>query len=501
MKPSKDFSTRFAEAKQWRDEIRPDIEDVYRFCAPGRVNDFNDTRRKSREETTVFHSLGEECAQDLAGDLVNYFTPPEARWFSSEIMTPVPEEFVEQALEMANEREDDISSLITASNYYDIAPQITFEAATHGTAAVWVQMAHASQPIFFEAVPPSELLITPGHLGYLDRFRCKTVRASTLPPLLQQWDVTFSEELRQKIAKPDQMAKVVWGFWLDWADPGRPVWRMEITVDGKRVTPETPISLGDMAGACPLLVGRFNPQPGRPWGRGCGIKGLPDMRVLDKIEETVLLGLEDSLKTTLIYSNDGFLDFSEGIEFGRAYPGGPHFQKDQIVQLDKTTNLDVGFFTKGDLERRIRAIYFQDGPRQSGDTPPTATQWQDERRRVQQRLGKPSAPLWTELFGPMLQRVEYLGVQAGLLDPVLMLDGQTITTRPVSPLQKAQNLDDAMIARSNLDLAIQASAGMEGGVASFIDMREFMTAMVRATGDPITKIRKQEAPVAAPAAN
>lgn len=499
MKPSKEFSTRYADAKQWRDGIRPQIEDVYRFCAPNRVNEFSLPRGKKPEETEVYHSLGEECAQDLAGDLVNYFTPPEARWFSSEIMTPVPEEFVEQALEMANEREDDISLLITASNYYDIAPQITFEAATHGTAAVWVQMAHSSQPIFFETVPPSELLITPGHLGFLDRFREKTVKASTLPALLAPWDVTLSAKLRQKIDKPDACAKVVWGFWLDWSDPGRPLWHMEITVDGDRVTPER-VVLGDIGGACPLLVGRFNPQPGRPWGRGVGIKGLPDMRTLDKVEELVLLGMEDAIRTTLIYSSDGYLDFSEGVEAGRAYPGGPHFNKDQILELNKSTSMDVGFFTKDDLERRIRAIFFQDGPRQRGDTPPTATQWQDERRRVQQRLGKPSAPLWTELFGPMLQRVEYLGVQAGLLDPVLMLDGQTITTRPVSPLQKAQNLDDAMTSRSNLDLAAAAGASMEQGPSAFIDLPATFANIVKATGDRLTVIRKQEETPVVPAA-
>lgn len=498
MKPSKDFSARFHDAKGWQEDARKKIEEVYRFCAPGRENEFTTTKfaRGEDDETTVFHSLGEECAQDLAGDLVNYFTPPEARWFSSEIMTPVPEDQADEALEMANGREDDIAALITGSNYYDIAPQITAEAAMHGTAAVWVQMAHMSQPLHFESVRPSELLITPGHLGYLDRFRKQQVRSNTLKALLNGYPVTFSDKLKRAMEKPNLTCECVWGFWLDWSDPARPVWKMEITVDGERVTPEEPITLGDMAGSCPLLVGRFNPQPHTPWGRGPGFKALPDLRVLDKIEEIILLGMEDSMKNTLIYAGDAGIDLSEGIVPGNTYPADSRFTRDKIYELAKTTNLDIGFFSREDMERRIRMAFFQDGPRQRGDTPPTATQWQDERRRVQQRLGKPSAPLWSELYGPMLQRVEYLGVQAGLLEPVLMLDGQAITIRPVSPLQKAQNLDDVLVARSNLALATEVAAGMQQGPGAIIDLVPTFQGIVEASGDRLTKIRKEEAPVA-----
>jgi len=492
MKPSKEYQTRHQAAKQWRDEVRPLLREFYSFAAPGREDEFERQKRRNNDETTRFHSLGEECAQDLAGDLVNYFTPPEARWFQAEIVTPVPEQFARMAIELAEQRENDIASAIAASNYYDIAPQITFE-ATHGTAAVWVQQAHMAQPIFFETVPPAELLITPGHLGLLDRFREQWVQSSTIETLLNGYDVTLSDKIKRRMDQPSATSQCTWAFWLNWTDPGRPVWNMEIVVDGERVTEENLI-LGDIVGACPLLVGRFNPQPRKPWGRGPGLKSLPDMRVLDKVEEIVLLGAEDAMKTTLIYSGDAGLDLSEGITPGNTYPADRRFTRDQIYELNKSTNIDVGFYTRAELEGRIRQAFFQDGPRQRGDTPPTATQWQDERRRVQQRLGKPSAPLWSELYGPLLQRVEYLAALTGLIEPVLMLDGKAVITRPISPLQKAQNLDDVMIARANLELAAGASAGMEGGPAAFVDLRATFTNIVSASGDRLTVIAEEQAP-------
>ena len=118
-------------------------------------------------------------------------------------------------------------------------------------------------------------------------------------------------------------------------------------------------------------------------------------------------------------------------------------------------NLDTGFFSEDRLEDRLRQRFYQDGPRQRGETPPTASQWIDERRRVQQRLGKPSAPLWREFFMPFVQRVEYLAIQLGKMDEALTHNEAVISVQPISPLQKAQNQDKVMVSRSNLGLAFE----------------------------------------------
>lgn len=497
-KPGKDFSTRLSAAKRWRDSARPFIEEALKFCCPGREHDFSRRGSTTEHDTDVFISLGEEMAGDLAGDIVTYYTPSEVQWAEYLVTMPVPEEDADAVTGIVQEREDDLFKLIQASNYNDIAPQWAFEAASHGTPALWVQKAHLMQPIHFEVVPPHQLLIVPGHLGYLDRFRESPVPASTLKALFDGWGgIDLADErivVKQK--KPGATCTVIWGFWLDWEDPGRPMWRCEITVDGIRVTPADPLTLGDLAGSCPLLVGRFNPQAGRPWGRGPGWKALPDLRVLDKVDETVLSGLDQSLLNTIIYPDDGFLDISDGLEAGKAYPAHRGFTRDQIYDLSRNVNVDQGWFTEERIEERIRRAFYQDGPRQRGETPPTAAQWLDERRRVQQRLGKPSAPLWSELIYPLIQRVEYLGVESGDLPEAITHDGQAISVLPLSPLQKAQNQDEVMVTRSNLDLAF---AAFQDQTASVVDTVATMKNIVKASGDKLLVIRDapQEAPVAA----
>lgn len=496
MTPEKDFSSRYSLAKRWRDGVRQNIEDVLKFCANGRQNDFS-TRpgNPTQPDNETFISIGEEMATDLAGDLVNFYTPPEARWAEYEILADVPKELEKQVLALVQAREDELFSLIESSNYNDVAPQITFEAATHGTTAIWCDKGHLQEPIFIDIVPPNELLLTPGHMGYLDRFRETWVMAHTLPALLGDEADLSAPELRKKMAKPTERAKVTWGFWLNWDEPGNPRWMRQITVDDKAVTPAEDI--GPISGACPLLVGRFNPQPRKPWGRGPAIKALPDLFVLNKIEEVILNKLDEALDPPWSYVDDGIMDMQHGFQSGMAYPRRAGSEPPQ--PLPNQSQLDYGFYSKEEMEQRIRVAFYQDGPRQRGETPPTASQWLDERRRVQQRLGKPSAPLWTELYYPFIQRVEYIAVQNGLMEQAITLNGNAINVRPISPLQKSQNQDQVMISRGNLDLAF---AVYQDRVEEFIDPVGTFQNIVRASGDTLTVIREeqQQAPNEAPPA-
>lgn len=497
-KPSKDFSTRYTAAKQWRDIVRPRIEEIYSFICPGREHEFDSNVFAPRDdEPETFISLPEDLSGDFASDLVTYYSPAEVRWTEYMITTPVPKEAEKQVLQIVGDRETELFDLIQSSNYNDVAPQVMFE-ANHGTIAMWVDSAHLTQPVYCETVPPCELLLTPGHLGILDRFREKSVMAETLPALFNGWEVQLdAPDLKKKIEKPGIPCKVCWGFWLDWADPGNPMWRCEITVDGHRITPKEPLTLGEYAGSCPLLVGRFNPQPNRPWGRGPAWKALPDMRVYNAVDEAVLDGLDQSLRNTVIYADDGFIDLEDGITAGTAIPASRGFTRDQIYEMQKGVNLDTGFFSEDRLEDRLRQRFYQDGPRQRGDTPPTASQWIDERRRVQQRLGKPSAPLWREFFQPFVQRVEFLAIELGKIEAALTHNEDVISVQPISPLQKAQNQDQVMVARSNLDLAFSV---FQDQVGEFIDPRRTFENIVKVSGDDLTAIRDEEeaAPEGAP---
>lgn len=488
-KPSKDFSTRYSAAKRWRSMVEPDIKDVLRFCSPGREADFNNNSSPSKDPLPeIFTSMAEELAGDLASDLVTYYTPPEVRWADWVVNAPIPQDQAKAVKALVQAREDEVFELIEGSNYYDVAPQVFFEPATHGTAAMWVEQGHLTQPIYVEPVLPHELFITPGHKGHLDRFREKWVTSEFLEAQFAGQDVDLSDpKLKEKMKKPGVKSKVVWGFWLDWSEPAEPKWLHEITVDGHLITQEKTV-LGPLAGSCPLLVGRFNPRAQRPWARGPGLKMLPEILTLDGVSERVMDNLDNALDPTYIYPDDGVLDVGSGIERGMSYPVRPG-HKDPVQKLDLGGNLDYGWFSKDELRDVLEKGFYQDGPRQRGDTPPSATQWLDEARRVQKRIGKPSAPMWSEMIYPFIQRVEYLGVQAGKIDETISHAGHKLSITPISPLQKAQNQDKVLITRSNLDMIFSVAGEATGQV---VDLNATMNNIVEASGDELIVLRDPE---------
>tara|TARA_R100001086_G_scaffold242703_1_gene170634 strand:- start:736 stop:2238 length:1503 start_codon:yes stop_codon:yes gene_type:complete len=484
-KPSKDFSTRLSAAKKWRRNAEPDIKEAVRFCDPGAEHAFKNGKPDGNLPSSEnFISLPEELASDLSSDFVTYYTPPEARWMDWEVTTPVPEDQAEAILGLVREREDGIFELIESSNYYDVAPQVFLAAASHGTPAMWVDQAHMTQPVYVEPVPIHELYVTPGHMGYLDRFRENWILSDHLKATFDSQDVDLNhDKIKAKISKPGSYVKLTRGFWLDWSDPASPKWVYEATVDDIAVTPEKQI-LGPLAGACPLLVGRFNPRTGRPLGRGPGIKAIPDILTMDDISEKVLDNMDAALSPSWWYQDDGVLDVREGFERGTTYPGRAASGAPQ--KLDLSGEVDQGWFTIEQLEERLRVAFYQDGPRQRGDTPPSATQWVDERRRVQKRIGKPSAPLWSELIYPFVQRIEWIGVQTGKFDQEITHNGAKLSITPVSPLQKAQNQDKVLTTRSNLDLAVQSSPE---GADAFIDFPATFKKIVDASGDELLVLK------------
>jgi hypothetical protein len=213
------------------------------------------------------------------------------------------------------------------------------------------------------------------------------------------------------------------------------------------------------------------------------------------MDEIVMTGLDQSLLNTLIYPSDGALDLENGVVAGTAIPAGKNFDRNQIFELNRQTNVDQGWFAEERIEERIRRSFYQDGPRQRGDTPPTAAQWLDERRRVQQRLGKPSAPLWTEFVLPLIQRFEFLGVQLGILPDAITHNGMSVKVSPISPLQKAQNQDKVMVTRSNLDLGFSVFQDQLGQI---VDPVATFKNIVKASGDELTVIAKEQNAPAAP---
>jgi hypothetical protein len=482
-----EFDKRYAAAKAMRsDRIEEDGYEVYKFCFNGREDEWAGKRGVNRDPEEIFADVVANVAEDFYGDLFHTMTPENEPWVAFQAGVAVPEEEVDSVTEQIEAREKKLDKAIKASNYYDEGPT-AFQDAVFGTVALWADRPSLSSPIVFEAVPCSEVYLIIGPNGIEDRFRRKKYYYRDLKVLLPE--AKFPKALEDKINNASHTAKaeVIWGFWRDYSDPGNPVWRQEIKVDKKSVGLAQELGPD---GSCPMIPGRFGAVPNSPWGKGPGRKMLPTLRVLDELVRMNLEAMDHTLDPAVIYAHDGILDLSDGLEAGIAYPKAPG--NDRAVETVGGGELDYGFFTEERIEERVRDGFYRDF-QQRGKTPPSASQYMGEEQKQIRRMARPAGKLWKELGVGILKRVEWLETQAGGSlqgEKPITIDGNTVTIRPISPLERAQAREKVLVAQQIMGMAQENLGPEQAGLA--INGPNTIKNIKKELKDEIVDVRSQE---------
>lgn len=482
MPQDSEFDHRHRAAKQQFRAVEGDMREIYSYIFNGREREFDANTKQWQDSDEIYDSTAADTAVEFASDLFSFMTPENQKWVAYEVGSGVPEELKEDVAEAIGAWESQIDRAIRASNYYDRGLEV-FQDFAPGTAAMWVDRPSPSMPIRIEPVPVAEIRLTAGANGLEDRFRTKRVWARDLPLLFPSGQ--FPQKIREKIRKPGATVTVIWGFWRDYDDPANPIWMHSAKVDGEMVVEDE--RLGP-EGTCPLIIGRFNPVPGLPFGRGPAWVMLPEIRTLDAVRRMVLEKMDQSIDPALVYVRDGLLDLSEGIEAGMAYPAQSANARDLVSTVGTEGNLDYGLFSIEELRQIIRRGFFRK-PEQPGKTPPSASQFIGEEQAEIRRMMRPASAVFREMVMDFIKRVEWLEFEAGFLPQQLVVKGNIVTVRPINPLMRAQSREKVIAAQSIMEtganiLGEQFALVMDGPMT----MRNIKEEL----GDEIVQFRTQE---------
>lgn len=480
-----EFQERFSAAKSARaGRVEEDGFEVYKFCRNGREDEWLGFRGKNREPEEIFTTAAATASEDFTGELFHTLTPENADWVAYEAGVAIKEEDVSAVEDEIKKREQNIAKAIKASNYYDEGP-VAFQDADFGNVAMWIDRYHLSAPITCEAVPISELYLRLGPLGIDDRFRKKKYAYADLPALLP--NAKFPKDIQDKIKGGKGNAEVIWGFWMEFDDPGNITWKRAIRVDKKDVGLD---ESGLEAGAVQLIVGRFNATPNSPWGVGPARRMLSDIRVLDVLVQMNIESMDHTLDPAFVYAHDGLLDLSGGIEAGVGYPAMPG-STDSIREI-MGGNLDYGFFSQERQEEKVKDGFYREIT-QKGKTPPSASQYMGEEQKQIRRMARPAGKLWKEFGIGLLKRFEWLETQPGGSmsgEDRILVDGKTVTLRPVSPLERAQAREEVVTAQGIVGMA-QEFFGPEQA-ALMVDGAATLTNMQEKLNDTLVRFRSEE---------
>jgi hypothetical protein len=418
-------------------EIR--MREAYFFAAPHRSRNVLSAVVTPdvvpKDDAELNSSFAFELAADFPTVIMNTFLPESEAWAvrkAGASVNPTEAQLVANAIKQGDQA---IFEAIASSNFYPACGMGFNPDLAIGTVGLWIDRDRTAEPINCQPIPIRELEIGVGPRGGVDdRFVCRWTRNKHLPELLK--GLTIPASLKSEIDRnPTGKTNITWGFWRDWEEDDE-CWCHVVMVKTKVIHEVTLKGRG----SCPLIIARFNPCVEWAWGLGPLIQSIPDLRHLDALAEAKIQNLELGLRPPVAYPDDSFTNIESGIEPGMAYPMRPG-SEGAIKNIYTANPPDAAVYDRNDLEQRLRRLFFLDWPHQSGDTPPTATQWLDEMTMAQRRIGTPGLVFWKEFCGETFTRFQYILEKDGMIKPV-KIDGKNAVLEPYNPAQRAIEQQD-----------------------------------------------------------
>jgi len=426
--------------KSYREQ---EIKECYFFASPMRQRTINSMSEPSRAPPLDAGELNTDKAFLLCGDfiteVVNGYMPEAQPWCELGPGMDLPEGAWAKVDDTAKKNTAKVFNAMKASNLYPEVTKSFNPDLAIGTAAMWIDRLHPSQPIRCVAVPFRELEINSGPHGDVDdRFAVRWTRNCYARELLGEeiW-AKVDEKIKKHVAdKGEVRCQIVWGFWRKWEDKSNECWQHVVLLDNNLVH-DVEIK-GE--GCCPLIVMRFNPNADWVFGFGPLWQGLPSLRQIDEAELMLQENAELALRPPTTFPNDSFTMVEQGLEAGMSYPIQPGTEN-AIKNIYAPPPANPEYYAYEQRMKDLRKLFFVDLPEQSGDTPPTATQWVDELARAQRRIGTPGLPFWREGPASIFTRFKYLLEKAGTIAPI-QVNGVTVATLPRNPAQAAAELQE-----------------------------------------------------------
>lgn len=168
---------------------------------------------------------------------------------------------------------------------------------------------------------------------------------------------------------------------------------------------------------------------------------LPDLKVLNKMNETMLIGAQKVVDPPLQMEDDGVILPLV------TRPGGINYRRagsDPIRPIFNDTRIDFGYQALEDRRKRVRDAFFVDQLRLSMDQKyMTATEVLQRTEEAMRLLGPVLGRLQEEFLRPIVDRLFNIMYKRGLIDPAPPeLVGMKLDVKYSSLIAKSQRLSD-----------------------------------------------------------
>ncbi len=245
----------------------------------------------------------------------------------------------------------------------------------------------------------------------------------------------------------------------------------------------------------PAPIMRDLTSPGETYGRGPGVLVLPDVKMLNEMNKTVIRAAHKAVDPPLLLSEDGALSAFDqrpgALNHGGLGPNG-----EQLVQaMDSKARVDIGLEMMQAKQQTINEAFFitlfqilVDNPRM------TATEVLERAQEKGMLLGPLAGRQMSEFLGPMVERELDLLARAGRLPPMpdeLLEVGGEYKIEYESPLARAQRAEEGVAIVRTLETLLPM-AEMQPEVFDNFDLDETVRALGEINGMAAKLMRDPE---------
>jgi hypothetical protein len=428
------FDAQKSERSNWETNWQ-DIRDLVRPT----TTDFNRREQSGFSRVdNVYDGTAREASKELAAALHSYMSSPTERWFEIQATPDIELARDPQAIAWSEQVADaiygqycnDRTGLTSAlhESYLDIS--------AFGNCIVYQDWDGDSQALHFRTHPLSACYFEEDYYGRINSIsRCLPM---TYDQVIGQFGPVLGEEFSKDKQRRWEVIHAVYP--REQRDYGKqdsknmPYASCWVLKDKKLVLRESGYA------EFPYHVGRWNKIAGEQYGRGPADDCLPDIRMLNRMEYTMIKAAKKAVEPPLQLTSDGFLIPPDGISTGAndilyREPGTEPAQ-----YLEFRGNIPWGEEKVQQKRDFIRQCFYADWvklmPKKERQTAYEISELVEQQLRMMApMLGR----LQTELLGPMIVRsYNLLREHNRLPKPPAQLEGATLRIAYMSAAARAQ---------------------------------------------------------------
>jgi len=501
------ITSQFSELESERSEWFAEWQSISNYLVPGRGIYQSSTKPKKRKLTSprVINPIAEDALYVLTSGMHSGLTSPSLPWFRLEWADPRLNE-MEMLVAWLQECERRLFDAFHASNFYSVINSFYIEYTAFGTGSMYM-----GSDTDDDYVPFRFELLTAGEYAFATDYRNRPtvfMRPIFMSPkqVVEKYEDTVSDDLKRKVEKNEAGVTevdftILEAIFKESFDKNRPYTRVAYetttsSVKQSKVNVNTKPLVHDGFYEFPYPTARWNTIGSDIYGIGPGSRALPDIRRLQEMEKSFLMGTHKAVDPPL-YGPARLRGKLNSLPGGYNYYSNPA----EVVTELHPGRLDFAGVSAAieRVEQRLRRIFFNDvfltANRDPNATPYKATEVLERRQEKMLRLGPIIERLQNEFLQPIIERGFNIMLRKDMFpelppDLAQYLD-QGYNISMISPLAVAQRSVALDSITSFLSFIGQA-AQFDQSIMDNVNVDEAARTMARISGVQYGVLRSQD---------